>query len=229
VPPPRPASQAIPAPARALPVVIDFDLVCPWCYIGLRHFQRARAGFRRERPGVDVVTAWQPLQLLPDVPANGLPYAPFYEQRLGSLEAVRVRRRQVTQAAEAAGLALDLTAIERMPNTARAHRLLQRVAELGDVALHEALLERLFAAWFQLGQDIGDAHTLHALALAMDVPEPVAAVRAGDALPLPAAAPVGGVPHYRLGGVLALSGARDAQVLLEAMRQASDLADLAPA
>ena len=62
------------------------------------------------------------------------------------------------------GLELDLTAIERMPNTARAHDLLRRVATLGEPALYEALLERLFAAYFQRGEDIGDAATLRALA-----------------------------------------------------------------
>ena len=67
-------------------------------------------------------------------------------------------------AARSVGLELDLAAIQRMPNTARAHRLLRRVATLGEPALYEALLDRLFAAYFQRGEDIGDAATLRALA-----------------------------------------------------------------
>ena len=66
-----------------------------------------------------------------------------------------------------------------MPNTARAHELLRRVATLGEPAMYEALLERLFAAYFQRGEDIGDAATLRALAAEVGVP----ADRLADATP----------------------------------------------
>jgi len=201
-----------------LSIAIDFDLICPWCFIGKRQLDLARERFARQFPGVPVASLWRPVQLLPDVPEQGLPFAEFYERRLGSAEAVRRRRQQIDVAARSVGLELDLAGIERMPNTARAHQLLRRVAALGEPALYEALLERLFAAYFQLGQDIGDAATLSRLAAAVGVPpdrlgdetpDLVYAVQTGSVVP--------GVPHFVFNGRVSLSGAHDAATLFEAM------------
>jgi len=201
-----------------LTIESHFDLVCPWCFIGKRQLALALDWFARDNPGVAVALVWVPVQLLPDVPAHGLPFAEFYERRLGSAEAVRQRRQQVALAARSAGLELDLTAIRRMPNTARAHELLRRVALLRTPELYEALLERLFAAYFQHGEDIGDAATLRLLAAKVGVPwERLADMVAVDTVPAPA---ITGVPYFVFNRQLSLSGAQDPATLLAAMRQA---------
>lgn len=202
--------------ANRLTIGIHFELICPWCLIGKRHLDRALERFAQIYPGVAVELAWHPVQLLPDVPEAGLPFAQFYEQRLGSAEAVRLRRQQVALAARDAGLELDLTRIQRMPNTARAHELLREVAALGQPALYEALLERLFAAYFQRGEDIGDATTLRALAAEVGVPadRPTATPAVAD---LPSAT---SVPHFVFNRRLALSGAQEPGLLLLAMSRA---------
>ena len=201
-----------------LTIEIHFDLVCPWCFIGKRQLAIALDWFAQEFPGVAVASVWVPVQLLPDVPARGLPFAEFYQRRLGSAEAVRQRRQQVALAARSAGLELDLTAIPRMPNTARAHELLRRVALLHAPELYEALLERLFAAYFQRGEDIGDAAMLRLLADEVGVPwNRLADVVAGDIVPVPA---VAGVPYFVFNRQVSLSGAQDPATLLAAMRQA---------
>jgi predicted DsbA family dithiol-disulfide isomerase len=218
---------------NSLVIGIHFDLICPWCFIGKRHLAFARERFAQKFPDIAVETVWHPVQLLPDVPEQGLPFAEFYERRLGSAEAVRQRRQQITLAARSAGLELDLAGIERMPNTARAHELLRRVAALGAPALYEALLERLFAAYFQRGEDIGDAATLRALAVEVGVlPDRLAAATPADA-DLESAAPanasanasaIAGVPHFVFNGRRALAGAQDATLLLVAMSQAAQAA-----
>jgi predicted DsbA family dithiol-disulfide isomerase len=213
--------------SAGLTIEIHFDLVCPWCFIGKRQLALALDWFAHELPGVAVASVWVPVQLLPDVPERGLPFAEFYERRLGSPEAVQQRRRQVAQAARSAGLELDLAAIQRMPNTARAHGLLRRVALLRAPELYEALLERLFAAYFQRGEDIGDAATLRSLADEVGVPwERLPEASPGDAALV---APVPGVPYFvfngelldgkLFNGPLSLSGAQDPATLLAAMRR----------
>lgn len=207
---------------HTLTIGVHFDLVCPWCFIGKRQLDHARQRFAQKYPDVAVETTWQPVQLLPEVPDAGLPFAAFYERRLGSAEAVRRRRQQVAQAARMSGLDLDLTRIERMPNTARAHRLLRRVAALGEPGLYEALLERFFVAYFQRGEDIGDAATLHALAVEIGVPSDLLAnASTDDASPTLSGAFVTGVPHFVFNGRRSLSGAQDATILLLAMSQAT--------
>ena len=211
-----------------LVITAYFDLICPWCLIGKRQLERARARFERARPGVAVETRWHAVSLLPELPQERLPFAEFYERRLGSEEAVQQRRAQVERAAEKVGLQLDFAGIERMPNTARAHSLLRRVAALGLPGLYETLLERLFAAHFQHGLDIGDEATLRSLAAVAGVPMArIAAATPGELAPAPPEAAVVGVPYFVFNDGISLSGAHDSEVLFTAMNLAMGALDTA--
>ena len=147
-----------------LRIDVFFDFICPWCLIGKRQLEHAQVQFRSRHPGVQITTEWHGVQLLPQLPAQGEPFADFYRKRLGNAEAVAMRQAQVQQAAAAVGLAIDLSRIATMPNTADAHRLFERASELGNVAQREILLERLFAAYFRKGEDLGCRETLLAIA-----------------------------------------------------------------
>jgi predicted DsbA family dithiol-disulfide isomerase len=204
-----------------LGISVHFDLICPWCLIGLRQLELARARFAQAAPGVAVETRWRPVTLLPELPPAGLPYAEFYERRLGSAQAVRQRREQVERAARKVGLPLDLAGIARMPNSARAHSLLRRVEALALPGLYESLLKRLFAAHFQRGEDIGDEATLRSLAAEVGVPMArLAASTPGEAAPAPPAAGIVGVPHFVFNDGISRSGAQDDEVLFTAMNLA---------
>ena len=72
-----------------------YDLVCPWCWIGRRHLDEALDWLAREAPGLAVNVTWHPVRLIPGVPAEGWPYAAFYERRLGGPEAVKARIRSI--------------------------------------------------------------------------------------------------------------------------------------
>jgi predicted DsbA family dithiol-disulfide isomerase len=203
-----------------LAIAVHFDLICPWCFIGKRQLESARLRFAQSLPGVAVDTRWHAVQLLPDLPEGGVPFAEFYEQRLGSPEAVQQRRAQVARAARGAGLELDFDAIGRMPNTARAHSLLRRVALLRKPELYEALLERLFTAHFQRGEDIGDALVLQSLAAEVGVPLAFVDEVPGAGPPAPLESAIVGVPYFVFNQGISLSGAQDASVLLTAMNLA---------
>lgn len=138
-----------------LRIDVFFDFICPWCLIGKRQLECAQDLLRIQQPEVDITTVWHGVQLLPQLPVQGEPFAEFYLKRLGSAEAVRMRQAQVQQAAMAVGVPIDLSRIATMPNTADAHRLLERATVLGSTAQRDVLLERLFAAYFQYGEDLG--------------------------------------------------------------------------
>ena len=206
---------------HALSIEVFFDFICPWCLIGQRHLQSALAQLREEYPQLQVTTRWRGVQLLPDMPVEGQPFEAFYRQRLGSEEAVRRRQAQVRQAAGTVGENIDFSRISRMPNTADAHRLLQRVVALGNPVQAEAVLEALFAAYFHQGKNLGDHATLMAIARDCGLqPAQVADCLRGDGSPFLGANAYAadGVPCFRFNQRRMISGAQQAEVLLHAMR-----------
>jgi len=211
--------------SRSLRIDVFFEFICPWCLIGKRQLERALAQLRVSRPDVEVELVWHGVQLLPYIPAQGEPFAAFYLNRLGSAEAVRMRQAQVQQAAAAAGLEISLASIATMPNTADAHRLLERARELGSPEQRERLLERLFAAYFQYDEDLGDPTTLLAIAEGIGYPrEQMARALYRDGRPFAGnGGSAGSVPYFVFDRQLTLSGAHPAELLLRGMHEALGL------
>ena len=141
----------------------------------------------------------------PNVPIEGRDRAEFVRRRYAEADPGRVPRR-IDEEARQEGLNFNYRAIEKLPNTLLAHRLLE-FAEAQGVA-HE-LAEVLFAGYFCNGEDLGDLITLTRLAagVGLDAAEVEAALIsdfAADevAMQLQRATEVGvsGVPGYLLGG-----------------------------
>jgi predicted DsbA family dithiol-disulfide isomerase len=207
---------------RLLRIEVGFDFICPWCLIGLRQLQRALAALRQEQPEVAVHVHWRGVQLLPDAPAAGWPFLEFYRHRLGSDTAVRQRQAMVQRAAEAAGAHIDYSAIAVMPNTADAHRVLAYATRNGSAAQRDALLERLLRAYFEDGEDLGNADVLlaHGAAAGFDRAVLQSALQGAGVPYLSFGAASNGVPCFTIGGTLQLAGAQPHDVLLAAMRDA---------
>ena len=208
--------------SRRLQIDVFFDFICPWCLIGKRQLEHAQVQFRSRHPDVQITTQWHGVQLLPQIPVQGEAFADFYRKRLGNADAVTMRQAQVQQAASAVGLSIDLSNIATMPNTADAHRLMERVSTLGNAVQRDILLERLFAAYFQKGEDLGCRTTLLAIARSCGIdPELVADCLTGDATPFDGLSDgSSGVPSFQFDRRMTVVGAQPAQVLLGAMNEA---------
>ncbi|RAS22719.1 MULTISPECIES: DsbA family protein [unclassified Pseudomonas] len=208
---------------QTLSVEVLFDFICPWCLIGQRQLQAALLLLQREQPQIQVELQWRGVQLLPGLPANGLPFHAFYVQRLGSEQAVRERQAQVRAAASVVGEDIDFTRIRRMPNTANAHRLLQRASSLLGAAQLEAMLAQMFIAYFHQGRDLGDSRVLLAIAQSCGLEAAqVADCLRDDGSPfLDGAGRAGSaVPRFRFNEGRLIAGAQPAEVLLAAMLEA---------
>ncbi|WP_223511583.1 DsbA family oxidoreductase [Pseudomonas sp. GL-B-19] len=206
-----------------LRIDVFFDFICPWCLIGKRQLERALESLHSLQPEVLVTTVWHGVQLLPHIPVQGEPFAEFYLNRLGSAEAVAMRQAQVRQAAQAVGVPIDLSRIATMPNTADAHRLLAHANTRGSAAQRDLLLERLFAAYFQNGEDLGCRETL--ITIAQSCGYDADAVK--DYLQDESGPFVGneigassGVPSFQFDSQITMTGAQPAEVLLGAMYEA---------
>jgi predicted DsbA family dithiol-disulfide isomerase len=208
-----------------LAIDIVSDVVCPWCFIGKRRLEAALRGLRAERPDVAPTIRWLPYFLNPDTPEEGEPYRPFLERKFGGPEKLAQIWSQIAAAGRTAGIEFAFERIEVRANTLRAHRLIHRAQKSGNA---DALVERLFAAHFLQGENIGDAEVLSRIAgeCGEDEAAALAYLQSGeDAAEVRAQAERGqrlgitGVPFFILNGRLGIGGAQPPEVLLDALRQ----------
>jgi predicted DsbA family dithiol-disulfide isomerase len=151
------------------------DPVCPWCLIGKAQLDRALEA----RPDHPFTIRWHPFQLNPDLPREGADRRAYLEAKFGGRDrAVQIYAR-VMEAAERAGVTINLDRIDRQPNTLDAHRLIHWAGIEGRQSL---VKDALLRAYFRDGRDIGDHPTLAAIAgeAGMDAAA-VARLLAGDA------------------------------------------------
>lgn len=206
------------------------DAICPWCWIGKRHLAAALAELEAEGTagGERFEVHWRPFQLNPDMAPGGVARDAYRAAKFGSLERSRELDAQVAAAGAAAGLAFRHDRMARTPNTVDAHRVIRLAGEAGP-ARQDAVVEALFRAYFQDGEDIGDPAALARLAggAGMDAGA-VAALLAGDAgreevLREDAGFRRGGlsgVPTFALEGHVLFSGAMAPDRMAEAFRRA---------
>jgi predicted DsbA family dithiol-disulfide isomerase len=133
------------------------DPICPWCYIGKAHLDRALAA----HPDHPFIIEWHPFQLNPDMPPEGMDRRDYLEAKFGGkANAAKVYGR-IEDAARAAGLNIDFSLMQRTPNTINAHRLIHWA---GLEGLQTPVVTGLFKAYFEEGRDIGDTEVLVAIA-----------------------------------------------------------------
>jgi predicted DsbA family dithiol-disulfide isomerase len=166
---------------------------------------------------------WLPFQLNPDLPAEGIPRKTYIERKFGPGGARNYTR--VAAVGKEVGIDFDFDAITVQPNTVNAHRLMHYAARHNR---EDQVAESLFRGYFQQGAVLTDVSQLAALGAraGFDL-DTVTAYLASDedremvlSADLEARqAGIGGVPFFIFNRRVAVSGAHEASVLLEAMQQ----------
>ena len=202
------------------------DVMCPFCYIGKRNFEKALAQFT-EKEKIEIV--WKSFQLdasVPDIATES--YEEYLVKRKGlSAEQVKGMLQNVTQMAREAGLDYHFDR-SVMVNSLKAHRLIQfaKTRNLGDEAE-----ERLFHAFFTEGKSIADIDTLTQLGveIGLDATElQVAftderyAYQVNQDIQEARQIGVNGVPFFVFNRKYAISGAQPPQAFLETLRKSFD-------
>jgi predicted DsbA family dithiol-disulfide isomerase len=204
------------APPRVrLPVEIVLDLVCPWCHLGVKRLKRAL----HARQDLTADVSWRPFLLNPDLPPYGLPRQEYLVRKFGGEERARRLHATLTELGRAEGLEFRFDLIRRMPNSLDAHRMV-RWAGLHGIAGEMA--ERLLAAFFTEGIDIGDPSALTMLGAEVGL-DPLQARRflasGAEASAVHAEnlrahrLGISGVPCLVLAGRHAIAGAQETEVL----------------
>jgi len=193
----------------ALPIVVYSDVICPWCFVGKRRVEAALAS-----PGMpEARFLWRPFELNPELPAEGVDRRAYRASKFGA-ENGAARDKAMAEIGRPLGIAFAFERMLRTPNTRLAHRLLWEAERQGR---QDAVVERLFKAYFEEGADIGARGVLEGLAAeagldaqgvrqALDEEASLAAVidleHEGYRLG------IAGVPFFVLAGVSAVSGAQ---------------------
>lgn len=129
------------------------DTVCPWCFIGKRRFERALA----MHPQENLQVVWQPFQLNPTMPPQGMERKSYLSAKFGGPERAERQNARLSQTGRDEGIDFNFEAIKRTPNTVNSHRL---VHFAGLAGCQEAVVEALFRGFFFDGQDLGDLDIL---------------------------------------------------------------------
>src|SRR5215469_2403560 len=141
-------------------VEIWSDVVCPWCYLGKRRFERALSDFEH-RDDVDVV--YRSFELDPDTPPGET--RPTLERLADKYAMTPAQASQAQREMEARAASEGLTfrmGSLRSGNTRDAHRLIQFAKERGR---QEEMVERLHKAYFTDEDSVFDHEALTRLAV----------------------------------------------------------------
>jgi predicted DsbA family dithiol-disulfide isomerase len=157
---------ASPAAARGEAPAADFsaelsvisDAICPWCYVGKRRLEQAFALIDGARA---FKVTWRPFQLNPGMPKQGIDRREYRIRKFGSWERSLELDAQLKEVGRSVGIEFRHDLMKRTPNTFDAHRLIWFADKAG---VQDAVVERLFRAYFSEGRDIGDRGVLAELA-----------------------------------------------------------------
>ena len=145
-------------PTGQLEIEVVFDLVCPWCFLGIRRLRRALG----RRPDIRAELRWRPFLLNPDIGHGGVQRQDYLLRKFGGEERARRLQATIVELGRAEGIAFRFDQLRRVPPSVDAHRLVRFAAAHGTA---EIMVDLLFEAHFTEGADLGDHLVLTRLAV----------------------------------------------------------------
>jgi predicted DsbA family dithiol-disulfide isomerase len=214
-------------------VEIWSDVVCPFCYIGKRHFENALQSFEGKE---EVEIIWKSFQLNPEqvTDTSITIYESLSQSKGWSVEQTKNTTAHVTDMAANAGLHYDFDKVV-VANTFNAHRLIQfaKTKNKGD-----EMEERLFKAYFMEGKNIDDSKTLALLGQECGLdPVEIAAMLESEQFKtevtgdIREASQIGvrGVPFFVFDRKYAVSGAQPVEAFLQTLKTIQKEKNVEPA
>lgn len=196
------------------------DTACPWCRIGKRHLQLALAHW----DGAPVQVRYRTFFLNERIPLAGEDFKPYMQAKVGGRFPLEQMFAGPRQAGERVDLHFDFEAITRAPNTLLSHRLIA----LAPDSAKEAVIDAVYAAYFEQGRCIGDLEVLADIAgevgldrdalresLLTDAAQEQVLVDAHWAQQ----AGISGVPFFIVNNKYAWSGAQPPEAILQMLKQ----------
>ncbi|MEL6310244.1 MAG: DsbA family oxidoreductase [Chloroflexota bacterium] len=200
------------------------DIACPWCRIGKAHLQAAIAQWDAAE---SVTITYHPFFLNANIPAEGADFVQYMLAKGNYRMALEDFFTAPREMGKQAGITFNFEAIEYAVNTLNAHRLVSFVAEDAQ----PALIDALYAAYFEHGQNVGDVDVLADIAARCGHDRTAVYTRLMSdenkdivQKSMYRARQIGitGVPFFVMNERLAFSGAQPAETILRVMKQATE-------
>lgn len=211
--------------SNTMKVDVWSDIMCPFCYIGKRHYEEAIKQFSH-RDQIEIV--WHSFQLDPSIPIQSNNHKNVFEylaERKGiSLEQSLKMHESVLQMAKNAGLEFNLDKAI-VANSLNAHRLIQYAKTKG---LGDEVEENLFIAYFVEGKDLGNPDILVEIGKSiglteMDVQEALTnddySYSVNQDVHEAQNLGIRGVPYFIFNRKYAISGAQPVETFLQTMEK----------
>ena len=218
-----------PGAPSAFQLDIVSDTICPWCYVGKRRLEAALPVLAAE--GLIFEITWRPFQLNPTMPIEGVERRAYRSAKFGSWAKSQALDAQIAEVGASVGLAFRHDLMARTPNTLASHALIRLAHATGGAAMQDRIVEALFAGYFTHGRDVGDHAVLADVAEEAGIDRASALAFISDPQSLEAVAQeeglarglgLGGVPSFVLDGHFLFSGAQPSQIMVGALRDASE-------
>lgn len=174
--------------------------------------------------GEPIAVEYRAFFLNPDIPPEGYDFVPYMQAKFKGRISLQQAFDGPRRMGEAAGLIFNMEQIRRAPNTLLSHCLIA----LAPDEQREQVIEDVYAAYFEHGQDIGDSETLITLGarhgmeesrlreqLAGDTVRRQVELEAREALEIG----VNAVPFFVVNQRYAFSGAQPPDAIADILRQ----------
>lgn len=204
------------------------DIMCPFCYIGKRHLEKALEQFESSTP---IEIEWKSYQLDPSIPMHFDEPVNIYEylaDRKGiSVEKSREMHQQVAEMAEKVGLNYQFDRLV-VANSMKAHQLIQLAKEQKkDNEIEEKLFEAYFVEGKNLASEtelvtIGESVGLEKEAILAALENDEFAYRVRQDTQEGVSLGLKGVPFFVFNRRYGIPGAQPLQVFIDTLRQAAE-------
>ncbi|KAL7411606.1 DSBA oxidoreductase [Mrakia frigida] len=217
-------ASAVTLPPKVIKIDITSDIICPWCFIGLKKIQGGIELAKIADPTLDFSIRFHPYNIDPTVPFKPTDKRTRWEQHHGGKERVLKIEQMLIEKGNEVGIKFSLGG--NVSKTHNGHRLLELAFERGGEKTQLELMELLFKGYFENHQDPGDLSFLSKSAVEAGVcastdeamkfllskslsPEVYNAYLQGQARG------VSGVPFTIVEGTYGVSGAQDSETFAE--------------
>ncbi len=207
-------------------IKVASDVVCPWCYIGKKHLEKAIELLKED---YFVEVQYLPFELAPDVPESGADFKTHISQKFGDWNQFLKRSEMVKAKGQPLGIDFKFEQLGNTPNTFQIHRVIQFAHQLGlQVEVVDAFFKSYFVDLVDLTNEsevirIAASAGLDAehVATLLKTKEGYLETRSLQDNVL--ALGITGVPFFIINDQFGLSGAVPAEQLVEAIKQASPI------